>query len=65
MDDQFLAVGDVVIATITKSLPFGVLVECADVSGFAKGVDGEPGDKLSPRVLDFDSLQRRFSAELA
>ena len=65
MDDQLLAVGDIVTATVTKSLPFGVLVEYADVPGLAKGVDRAPGDKLSLRVLEFDSTQRRFSAELA
>ncbi|SFR39792.1 hypothetical protein SAMN04488591_1007 [Microbacterium azadirachtae] len=65
MDDQLLVVGDVITATVTRSLPFGVLVEYADVSGLAKGVDGAPGDKLSLRVLEFDSSQRRFSAELA
>ena len=65
MDDQFLAVGDVVAATVTKSLPFGVLVEYADVSGLAKGVNAAPGAKLSLRVLESDSTQRRFSAELA
>jgi len=65
MDDQFLAVGDVIAATVTKSLPFGVLVEYADVPGLAKGVDSVPGDELSLRVLEFDSTQHRFSAELA
>lgn len=65
MDDQILAAGDVVIATVTKSLPFGVLVEYADVPGLVNGVDRAPGESLSLRVLEFDSTQRRFSAELA
>ncbi|MFF2842779.1 hypothetical protein [Paenarthrobacter sp. NPDC057981] len=65
MGDLFLTAGDVVTATVTKSLPFGVLVEYAEVPGLAKGVDGAPGDKLSVRVLEFDSTQCRFSAELA
>jgi ribosomal protein S1 len=65
MDDQILAVGDVVAATVTKSLPFGVLVEYADVPGLAKGVKSTPGDKLSLRVVEYDPTQRRFSAELA
>ncbi|WP_315551624.1 hypothetical protein [Microbacterium aurum] len=54
-----------IAATVTKSLPFGVLVEYADVPGLARGVDSAPGDTLSLRVLEFDSTQRRFSAELA
>ncbi|MEV7662208.1 hypothetical protein [Paenarthrobacter sp. NPDC089316] len=65
MDDQFLAAGDVVTVTVTKSLPFGVLVEYADVPGLAKGVAGAPGERLSMRVLEFDSTQHRFSAERA
>jgi hypothetical protein len=65
MDDQILVPGDVVTATVTKSLPFGVLVEYADVPGLARGVDSAPGAKLKLRVLEFDSTRRRFSAELA
>jgi hypothetical protein len=65
MDDQILVAGDVVTATVTKALPFGVLVEYSGVPGLARGVDSAPGAKLDLRLLEFDSTQRRFSAELA
>ncbi len=65
MNDQPLAAGDVITATVTKSLPFGVLVEYADVPGLVKSAQGELGAELSLRVLEFDPAERRFSAELA
>lgn len=65
MNEMSLSAGDVVTATVTKALPFGVLVEYANVPGLAKGVVGEPGAVLTLRVLEFDAAERRFSAELA
>lgn len=65
MDDQTLAAGDIIAATITKSLPFGVLVEYAGVAGLAKGAEGEPGEQLNLRVIEFDAAENRFSAERA
>lgn len=65
MNEKSLSSGDVVTATVTKSLPFGVLVEYENVPGLAKGVTGEPGAELELRVLEFDAAQRQFSAELA
>jgi len=65
MDDQILAAGDVIAATVTKPVPFGVLVEHAGVPGLARGVNGEAGAQLELRVLEFDAAQQRFSAELA
>ncbi|HKT58025.1 MAG TPA: hypothetical protein VJR25_14780 [Microbacterium sp.] len=65
MDGMSLSAGDVVTATVTKVLPFGVLVEYTNVAGLAKGVAGEPGASLELRVLEFDAARRRFSAELA
>ena len=65
MDDPLLASDDIVIATVTASTPFGVLVETAGVPGLARSVTGAPGDVLRLRVLEFDAAQRRFSAERA
>lgn len=65
MDDPILSAGDVITAAVTRRLPFGVLVEYAGVPGLAKGAHGEPGSKLDLRVLEYDSAQSRFSAELA
>jgi hypothetical protein len=65
MSDQLLAAGDVITATVTKTLPFGVLVESAGVPGLVRGAQDEPGAELSLRVLEYDSTQRRFSAERA
>ena len=65
MNDQLPAAGDVVTATVTKSLPFGVLVEYAGMPGLVKGVESAPGDQVSLRVIEFDSAQRRFPAEPA
>jgi hypothetical protein len=65
MNDQPLAAGDLITAAVTKSVPFGVLVEYADVPGLVRSARGELGDELSLRVLEFDATERRFSAELA
>jgi hypothetical protein len=65
MDEQIPMAGDVVTATVTTSLPFGVLVEYAGVPGLARGVDGSPGAQLNLRVLEYDSTRHRFSAEIA
>jgi len=65
MNGQLPAAGDVVTATVTKSLPLGVLVEYAGMPGLVKGVESASGDEVSLRVIEFDSAQRRFSAEPA
>jgi hypothetical protein len=57
--------GDLATATVTKSVPFGVLVESAGLPGLVRGVQGELGTELRVRVLEFDPAQQRFSAEPA
>lgn len=65
MDDQILVAGEVIAATVTKSVPFGVLVEHSGVPGLVRGSTGEPGAELTLRVLEFEAARQRFSAELA
>jgi len=65
MDDQLPRVGDTITATVTKALPFGVLVECADVPGLVRGTHEAPGARLTLRVVEVDDAQGRFAAELA
>ncbi|MFE6736415.1 hypothetical protein [Microbacterium sp. NPDC057650] len=65
MDEQILKSGDIVAATVTKPVPFGVLVEYAGVPGLVRGTNGVSGTVLNLRVIEFDSAQHRFSAELA
>jgi len=65
MDDQLPRVGDTITATVTKALPFGVLVECADVPGLVRGAHEAPGTRLSLRVVKVDEARRRFAAEPA
>jgi len=58
-----MRVGDVVAATVTKVLPFGVLVEApAGVPGLVRSVRAEVGTVVNVRVSDFDG--RRFAARL-
>lgn len=63
MNEQSFAVGDVVTATVTTSLPFGVLVESAGVPGLVRGAQSESGAELRLRVIEFDAERRRFSGE--
>jgi hypothetical protein len=65
MSDQPLTVGDVVTAMVTKSVPFGVLVEYAGVPGLVRAVKSEPGAGLRVRVTAYDAGERRFAAEAA
>lgn len=62
MSDQPIMTGDVFDVTITKSLPFGVLVEYDGVAGLVRGTTGEPGDSLRVRVSEYDAAARRFAA---
>jgi hypothetical protein len=56
--------GDVIAVSVTKVLPFGVLVETpAGVSGLVRHVTAEIGQAVSVRVDVFDG--RRFSASQA
>ncbi|NES16420.1 MULTISPECIES: hypothetical protein [Micromonospora] len=55
--------GDVVAATVTKVLPFGVLVETpAGVPGLVRGARAEVGAVVRVYVREFDG--RRFAAAL-
>ena len=56
-------VGDVVAATVTKVLPFGVLVETpAGVRGLVRSAAAEVGAIVNVRVREFDG--QRFAASL-
>jgi exoribonuclease R len=56
-------VGDVVAATVTKVLPFGVLVETpAGVHGLVRGTTADVGAVVNVRVREFDG--QRFGASL-
>ncbi len=65
MSDQPLTVGDVITATVTKSVPFGVLVEYAGVPGLVRAVKRDPGASVRVRVILYDVDERRFAAEAA
>ncbi|GAA1952186.1 hypothetical protein [Microbacterium deminutum] len=63
MADTTLRSGDRISATVTKSAPFGALVETADgVPGLVPSSTGQPGDQLELRVESFDQAKGRFSA---
>ena len=61
------AVGDRIPVTITKTAPFGVLVEAADgTAGLVTGaVTGAQGDSVTVTVETIDTEKRRFSAVAA
>jgi hypothetical protein len=65
MSDQPIEAGDEITATVTKIVPFGVLVEYAGVPGLVRGAHGEPGTTLELRVVEYDAAERRFSAAAA
>ncbi|HWO64324.1 MAG TPA: hypothetical protein VNO31_30255 [Umezawaea sp.] len=53
--------GDVIAVSVTKVLPFGVLVETpAGVPGLVRSATAEVGQVVDVRVVEFDG--RRFSA---
>lgn len=56
------APGDAVRATVTKTLPFGVLVEIEGVPGLLKGaVELTVGDSVAGTVGALDPTRQRFS----
>lgn len=65
MSDQPIVTGDVITARVTKSAPFGVLVEYAGVPGLASKVNAEPGSDVTVRVTAYDAVERRFAAVAA
>ncbi len=62
MSDQPVRAGDVVTATVTRAVPFGVFVEYAGVPGLVRRAQAEAGAELRVRVVDYDAAERRFSA---
>ena len=66
MPDSVLSAGDVIEATVTKSLPFGVLVQTADdVPGLVRGARADAGATIRVRVTMYDAELARFAADLA
>jgi len=58
--------GDEVDAVVTTVTPFGVLVQTdAGVAGLVRGPRDAVGSPLHLRVLEYDDVQHRFSAEQA
>jgi ribosomal protein S1 len=58
-----IEVGAVVAVTVTKVLPFGVLVETpAGVHGLVRGTTAEVGAVVNVRVQELDG--QRFAASL-
>ena len=59
-----MRIGDVIRVSVTKVLPFGVLVETpAGVPGLVRPATAEVGQVVNVRVAEFDG--QRFSAKLA
>jgi len=55
-------VGDVLRATVTKTLPFGSLVESEGVPGLLTGrTDLSVGDRVEAHIGALDPDRRRFS----
>jgi ribosomal protein S1 len=57
--------GDVLDAVVTKSLPFGALVETtAGVPGLVHGAASDVGTTVRVEVVGYDDVEKRFSARL-
>ena len=63
-EQNHIAAGDRLTATVTKTLPFGALVEAADgTPGLVKGLDRvAAGASVELSVDAFDAAENRFSA---
>lgn len=58
--------GDAIEAVVTTVTPFGVLVRTdAGVPGLVRGARDAVGTVVHLRVLEYDDMQHRFSAEVA
>ncbi len=65
MNASSLRDGDLIEVTVTRSLPFGVLVTTAgQVPGLVRGVTAEVGDVVRIRVDEYDEVEHRFSGRL-
>ena len=62
---KYGSIGDVITATVTKTVPFGVFVEYAGVPGLVRGARGDEGTSILVRVDDYDAAERRFAATIA
>ncbi len=61
MNGISLHAGDQIDATVTKILPFGLLVQSTDgTAGLIRGARAEVGDIVTVRVIEYDAAQRRF-----
>ncbi|MBO0825556.1 MAG: hypothetical protein J2P27_17150 [Actinobacteria bacterium] len=66
MSDLTIKPGDTVQATVTKVLPFAVLVEtAAGMPGLVRRVGPRQGDVLAVNVTAVDDEQQRFSGTLS
>jgi ribosomal protein S1 len=58
--------GDETDAVVTTVTPFGVLVRTdAGVPGLVRGSADALGAVIHLRIVEFDAVEQRFSAELA
>lgn len=58
--------GDLIEVTVTRNLPFGVLVESsAGVPGLIRGVTVAIGETVRVRVVSYDVDRQRFHASLS
>ncbi|MEV8150174.1 hypothetical protein AB0O52_18780 [Arthrobacter sp. NPDC080073] len=59
-----LKAGDLVTATVTKTLPFGAIVEAPNgMPGLVRGLgDAAEGERVAVRIDDVDAGKNRFSA---
>ena len=65
MSEPTVRPGDAVPVTVTKVLPFAVLVETATgISGLVRQVGPQLGDVITVNVTAFDNDQQRFSGTL-
>jgi ribosomal protein S1 len=66
MNVTYPEIGSVERVTVTKSVPFGALVERVDgMAGLVAGVTAEPGDTLNVTITEIDRDKRRFSGTAA
>jgi ribosomal protein S1 len=67
--DSFVAayrVGDTVSVTVTRTLPFGCLIEAtAGVPGLLKSTGAQPGDRIQARIETIDPDRHRISVTTA
>ena len=58
--------GDLIEVTVTRNLPFGVLVESsAGVPGLIRGVTVAIGETVRVRVVSYDVDRQRFHPSLS